>query len=41
MCVLLRRGKPKHNAGPWVGPVLVAYAGGAGLVVAKQLTGDK
>jgi hypothetical protein len=35
------QGKPKHNAGPWVGPVLVAYAVGAGLAVAKQLTGNK
>ncbi|WIA22255.1 hypothetical protein OEZ85_004578 [Tetradesmus obliquus] len=35
------QGKPKHNAGPWVAPVLVAYAVGAGLAVAKQLTGNK
>lgn len=33
--------KPRHNAGPWVAPVLVAYAVGAGLAVAKQLTGNK
>ncbi|WIA42711.1 hypothetical protein OEZ86_008660 [Tetradesmus obliquus] len=35
------QGKPKHNAGPWVAPVLVAYAVGAGLAIAKQLTGNK
>jgi hypothetical protein len=35
------QGKPKHNAGPWAAPVLVAYAVGAGLAVAKQLAGSK
>lgn len=31
------QGRAKHNAGPWAVPVLVAYAVGAGLAVAKQL----
>lgn len=34
-------GRAKHNAGPWAVPILLAYAVGAGLAVAKQAAGGR